>query len=117
MADITKSVQHKVYDLLNNDTRPIKDLIHAQVTTSNPADFTAVTNASALTAATATVTGVAVGDAVVAWGVVSGLAANQFVVAAYVSATDTVTFVIGNALNTSVTTTAVVLNVIVADLT
>lgn len=120
MADITKSIPHLVEDFFGiyPATLAIKDIIKAaSVATANPADFTAVANASALTTATATVTGVAVGDIVLGYGVVSGLAANQFIVDAYVSATDTVTFIIGNALNTTVTTTAVTVNVLVADVT
>lgn len=119
-ADLTKSVPHILEDLVgvNGSTPAIKDIIKsASVATSNPADFTAVANASALTTATATVTGVAVGDIVLGYGVVSGLATNQVIVDAYVSATDTVTFIIGNLLNTTVTTTAVTVNVIVADVT
>jgi hypothetical protein len=116
-ADLTKSNHHLQYDFFR--TAPgIKDIIKASgATSANPADFTAVTNASALTTAAVTVSGVAVGDVVLGWGVVSGLAANQFVVAAFVSGTDTVTLIIGNALNTTVTTTAVVVNLIIADVT
>lgn len=117
---VTKSVVAIVEDLIgiSGSTPAVKDIIKSNSGTStNPADFTAVANSSALTTATVTVTGVAVGDVVLGYGVVSGLAANQFVVAAYVSATDTVTLVIGNALNTTVTTTAVVVNLIIADVT
>lgn len=115
-ADITKSIPHLLEDLFLTGT--VKDFIHVRgVASTNPADFTAVANASALTTATLTVTGAAVGDIVLGWGVVSGLAANQFVVAAFVSAANEVTLVIGNALNTTVTTTAVTVNVIVADIT
>lgn len=115
-ADLTKSIPHLLEDLFLTGT--VKDIIHARSSTSaNPADFTAVANASALTTAAVTVSGVAVGDVVLGYGVVSGLATNQFVVGAYVSATDTVTLIIGNALNTSVTTTAVVVNLIIADIT
>ena len=116
-ASTAKSGQHLIEDLVLDTVVPIKGVFQAQVTTSNPTDFAAVANASALTPATATVTGVAVGDVVLGWGVVSGLAANQYVVAVYVSATDTITAIIGNAFNSTVTTTAVVLNVIVADAT
>lgn len=117
VADITKSIPAKLEGLLLNATVNWKSFIHGQVTTANPTDFTAVANASSLTPATATLTGVAVGDVVVGWGVVSGLAANQYVVAVYVSAADTITAIIGNLFNTTVTTTAVVLNVSVAKVT
>lgn len=123
MAALTTegSIPKKLEDLFGSHkdttTPVIKAIIRGQATSANPADFTAVANASALTTAAVTLSGVAVGDVVLGWGVVSGLAANQFVVAAYVSGTDTVTLVIGNALNTTVTTTAVVVNLIVADVT
>lgn len=119
-ASTTKSVQHILEDLVlaGGDTDvSVKGFIQDQVTTANPADITALDNASSVVTATATLTGVAVGDAVVAWAPVSGLAAGQFVAAVYVSATDELTALITNVENTSVTTTAVVLNVIVADLT
>lgn len=119
-ADITQSNQHILEDFIGTDALAPRIKAFLKVTavaSANPADFTAVANASALTTATVACTGVAVGDMVIGWGVVSGLAANQFVVAAYVSATDVVTLIIGNALNTSVTTTAVVVNVLVADVT
>ena len=115
-ADLTKSIPHLLEDLFLTGT--VKDIIHARsVATGNPTDFTAVTNASALTAVTATVSGVAVGDIVLGCGVVSGLATNQYLVSAYVSATDTVTVIVGNLFNSSVTTTAVTLNFIIADIT
>ncbi len=115
-ADLTKSIPHLLEDLFLSGG--VKDVIHARsVVSANPADFTAVANASALTTATVTVTGVAVGDIVIGFGVVSGLAANQFVLTAYVSATDTVTLIIGNALNTSVTTTPVTVNLDILDVT
>jgi hypothetical protein len=118
MADLTRSIQHIVEDLVLNSTLPVKDFIFAaSVATSNPADTTALANASALNTATATVTGVAVGDVVVGYGVVSGLATNQLIVDAYVSATDTVTVIIGNLVNSTVTTTAVTMNFIIADVT
>lgn len=117
VGDTTKSVQHLNYKFWRNTTLPIKNIFTGVVTTTNPTDFTGIANGSALTPATATLTGVAVGDVVLGWGVVSGLAANQYVVAVYVSATDQITAIIGNLFNTSVTTTAVVLNVTVADVT
>lgn len=116
-ASITKSGQHLVEDLVLDTVVPIKNVIQVQATTANPADTTALANASALNTATATVTGVAVGDVVLGWGVVSGLATNQFVTTVYVSATDTITALIGNLVNSTVTTTAVVLNVLIADVT
>lgn len=115
-ADITKSIVHLNEDLYLNGG--VKDFIHARsVTTSDPADFTAVAGASGIANATVTVSGVAVGDIVLGYGVVSGLAANSYVIGAYVSATDTVTFVIGGKINTAVTTTALVANLIIADIT
>lgn len=95
----------------------IKGFFRVQATSANPTDTTALANASVLVTAAVTVTGVAVGDEVIACSPVSGLAANQLLVNAYVSATDTVTLVIGNVVNTTVTTTAVVVNLIVADVT
>jgi len=116
-ADLTKSIPHILEDLIL--TAPgVKDIIKVNaVASSNPADFTAVANASALTTATVTATGAAVGDIVLGYGVVSGLATNQVIVDAYVSAADTVTLIIGNLLNTSVTTTAVTVNLIILDVT
>jgi len=119
-ASTTKSVQHILEDLIlaggDTDTS-VKGIIQDQVTSSNPADFDPVDTASAIVTATATLTGVAVGDAVLAVGYVSGLAAGQIPVDCYVSATDTVTFVFSGAEDAAVTTTAVVANVIVLDLT
>lgn len=113
-ADLTKDIAYKLEQLFLSGSIPIKTVRKfAATVTADPADFTAVANSSALTTATSTTTGVAVGDVVLGWGVVSGLAANQFVVAVYVSAANTITAIIGNALNTTVTTTAVTLNVIV----
>lgn len=118
---VTGSIPAKLDTLFGTTiqtTLPIKTFFKkASGTTSDPADFTAVANSSAIAACTVTVTGAAVGDAVIAYGVVSGLAANSFVLGAFVSATDTVTFLIGNAINSSVTTTVMTVNVIVADLT
>jgi len=124
-ATTTKSGQHLIEKLVlglpvatGETTLPVKGILnYAGVTSANPTDFTAVANASALTTADITCTGVAVGDVVIGFGVVSGLATNQYVVGCYVSATDTVRLIIGNLFNSSVTTTAVVVNVLVADVT
>lgn len=86
-------------------------------TTSAPAATTALANASAVVTSTVTCTGVAVGDVVVGFGIVSGRATNQHPVAAYVSAADTITVTWSNLVNTSVTLTAAVMNFIVADVT
>lgn len=121
MATLTKSVPHIMEQLVgltsSTDDVPVKAFLKFTGASSNPADTTALANASALNTATITCTGVAVGDIVLGYGVVSGLATNQFVVSAYVSATDTVTLIIGNLVNTTVTTTAVTVNLIVADVT
>ena len=122
-VDITKNaqaLQEQLSGVANGYTAlGIKQLIKgAAVVTANPTDFAAVANASAVTGtATATVTGVAVGDIVLGYGVVSGLAANSYVAGCYVSATDTVRFVIAGEINSTVTTTAMTVNVIVGDVT
>lgn len=115
-ADLTKDIAYKLDQLFLLGTNPIKTIRKYQVTTANPTDFTALANASALVPAAATATGVAVGDIVLGWGVVSGLATNQYVVAVYVDSTNSVTAVIGGLVNSTVTTTAVVLNVLVGSL-
>jgi hypothetical protein len=120
MADITRSNPHIIEDLLGTDgTGPrVKAILKVNgVATSNPTDTTALANASAINAATVACTGAAVGDIVLGFGVVSGLATNQVPVGAYVSATDVVTILVGNLVNTTVTTTAMTVNVLVADVT
>lgn len=119
--DLTKSIVALQEDLHIGSSPVIKDYIKVSgVTSSNPTDVTngtTDTNASSLVSATVAAAGVAVGDIVLGVGVVSGLATNQFLVNAYVSATDVITLIIGNLVGTNVTTTAVVVNAIVADVT
>ena len=113
---ITKSVQHLARDLFVGGG--IKDIITvASVASANPTDTTALANASSIVTAAVVATGVAVGDVVLGIAYESGLAANQLILGAYVSATDTITLVIGNVVNTSVTTTAVTATYIVGDRT
>jgi len=126
-ADLTRSAQHIVEQLVGvtggtYDDVNVKGFLKFTGATANPADSAALSggitgSASLVTPATITCTGVAVGDIVVGVGVVSGLAANSYVLGAYVSATDTVTVMIGTASNSAVTTTAVTVNLIVADVT
>ena len=122
-ADLTKN-QEAIFEHLVGvraaapyNTFQVKDFLKYNGATANPADFTAVANASAVTTATITCTGVAVGDIVIGVSPVSGLAANSVIVNAYVSATDTVTVLVANLLNTTVTTTAITVNILVADVT
>jgi hypothetical protein len=123
MAALTTegSIPKKLEDLLGSHkdttTPVIKAFIRGQVTTANPADITQLDNASSIVTATATLSGVAAGDLVVAVGYVSGLAAGQLPAHVYVSGTDELTFLFTNVENTAVTTTAVVANVVVADVT
>jgi hypothetical protein len=117
-ADITRSVQHSEESLYISSAVPVKGWIKvAAVASANPADAAGVTGASAVITAAVVATGVAVGDAVVGIGYVSGLAANSYILGAYVSATNEITLVIGTVVTTAVTTTAVTCTYIVADLT
>ena len=121
MADLSGSIPAKLEDLLGSSkdttTPRIKAFIRGQVTTADPADITQLDNASSIVTATAALAGVAVGDIVVGWAPVSGLASGQLPAHVFVSGTDELTFLFTNVENTAVTTTAVVANVIVADVT
>ena len=124
-ASVKKSGVHLVEKLVGaistggtGTTVPITDIVtSASVSSANPADITGITNASGIVTAAVTVTGAVAGDVVLGWGVVSGLATNQLPLSCYVSGTDTVTLTVGNLSGQSVTTTAVVLNVILAHIT
>jgi len=123
-ASVTGSAHHVIERLVRGlpvatgeTTLPIKDILTYQGATAVPNATTALANASALNTAAFTATGVAVGDVVLGYGVVSGRATNSHPVSVYVSAADTITAVFGNLVNTSVTHTAVTMNFIVADVT
>jgi hypothetical protein len=112
---IDKSAQHVVEDLVLE--AGVKEFLFIDsVASANPTDTTALANASSIVTAAVVATGVEVGDSVVGIAYESGLAANQLILGAYVSAADVITLVIGNVVNTSVTTTAVTASYIVAKL-
>lgn len=122
VADITKSVPHVLEQFVGltaaTDDVPIKAILKFTGATSNPTDITAGgANTCSSTTGTFTATGVAVGDVVLGYGVVSGLVANAFIAGVYVSATDTITVLFVSAPNTGPAVAATTMNFIVADVT
>lgn len=98
-------------------TLPVKGVFKAAVTVTTPSHTASAANISDVKSATGTVTGAALGDIVLLAAPTATLPANQLLVSAYVTATDTVTYVFANASNTSVTGAARTFNTIVLDVT
>lgn len=115
-ASTTKSLVHLEEDLYLNSTLPIKDWFQATVTVTTPTQAGASTAASATgTVTTGSLTGIALGDAVLIVAPTTALPSGQVLTGATVTAADTVTFHFDS---TSATTGASrVFNVVVADLT
>lgn len=119
-ASTTHSVQHELEDLVLNSTLPVKGFFYGAglTTLTVPVDQVQTAHTSEVWVADYTLTGVAVGDIVFGTvGVVSGLATGAYPCQAWVSATDTVTVAFTGEANTAITSTAPVINVIVADVT
>jgi hypothetical protein len=109
-ADITKSIPHLLEDLFLNGG--IKDII---VNTALSVTVPSITDPD-IAKVDVTVTGVAAGDSVLAADPTVALPTNARFQSAYVSATDTVTFVFGSE-GGNVTGAAKTFTVIIADRT
>lgn len=117
-ADVSKDIQAINEQLVLSTTLPVKAVLKFAGATSNPTDITAGgANTISSTIGTFTATGVAVGDIVDGWGVVSGLVANAHPACAYVSATDTITVVFISLPNTAPAVAATTMNFVVLDVT
>lgn len=110
MADLTKSIQHINEDLVLNGA--VEDYIFNDALSVTVPSITDPDSASV----TETVTGVAVGDSVLAADPTEALPTNCLFQNAYVSATDTVTFTF-TSVGGNVTGAEKTFTVIVADRT
>jgi len=90
VADISKSVQHLVFKLFRNAaTTNVTNVISGAVTVTTPTQGAANNTGTV----TGTLTGVKLGDQVIACAPTTALPANQLLDNCYVTANDTITFV------------------------